>query len=116
MDIRDEINFAEVAKTMHIAKIMAQALPLFYEKTQLTAELTFGYNHIEKGMVFNIGFAPRAPTKKEWNCFIEQIFDAEKVLICNSILNSIEKFDNLSQLVFKYKEDLDQVILRRKNE
>lgn len=110
----NEINIADLAKQMNICKTMAQVLPIFHEKTGLSAHFVFRYDPEQQGMVIDLGFLPRPPNENEWNILVQQIFDTEKLMMSNYVLTSIEKVDNLEQLKFRHTEEINQIIDKRK--
>lgn len=110
----NNINIADLAKQMNICKTMAQVLPVFYQKTGLSAHFVFRYDHKENGMVIDLGFLPRPPNQDEWNILVEQIFDTEKLMMSQYVLTSIDKVENLNQLKFKHTEEVNQIIDKRK--
>lgn len=108
------INLADLAKQMNICKTMAQVLPAFHKKTGLSAQFVFRYDQKSESMVFDLGFLPRPPNEEEWGVLIEQIFDTEKLLMSNYVITSLERVENLEQLKFKYTEEINQIIAKRK--
>lgn len=109
----DHILLGEIAKTMHICKILAQSFPSFYKKTGITPKMIFSYDNIHDGLGLDIAFAPREPTKDEWSTFIEEIFDAEKILISDVVINSTKNLETLEQIIYKFKEEAFQIKEKR---
>ncbi len=111
--MNDDNQFSEIAKSMHMCRILAQVLPTFYHKTGISANLNFFYSLEHDGMGFEISFSPHPPTKEEWSFFLEEIFDSEKIIFTELFVSSSFNFENINQMVFKYKEEAKNIISKR---
>lgn len=111
-----EQNFATIVTEMNISKTLTLALTRYYQKTQLSAQISFLYSIEQQGIEMSLGFNPRSPNEEELNILINEIHDAEKLLLNEYIVNNSGHFENIKQLIFKYKEEMRQIIERQKND
>lgn len=109
-------NFATIVTQMNVSKTFTLALTRFYQKTQLSAQLSFSYSIEQQGIELSLGFHPRSPNDEELDILLNEINDAEKLLLNEYIVNNAGHFENIKQLIFKYKEEMRQIIDRQKNE
>ena len=107
-------NITDVATQMNACKIMAIALPRFYKRTKLSAQISFSYNKQENGMQISLGFLPQEATKEQYSILFEELLDAEKLLTNEYIINNTSHFDTLKQFHFKHKEEMRQIIEKQK--
>lgn len=110
------LSLADISTQLWFSKIMAMSLPRFYKKTGLSAQFSFIYNPKIESIEINLGFHPKEPTDEEYNILFEEITDAEKLLINDYILHEASHFENLKQLVFKYKEESQKIINQHKKD
>jgi hypothetical protein len=108
------INIADIASQMNICKILSIALPRFYKKTKISAQFIFSYDIIQSGLIFNLGFSPREPNEQEYEILFNEIQKAEKLLINNYVINNASNFENIKQMIFKHKEDINQILYQNK--
>ena len=108
-------NFPDYAAQMNIAQTLALALPRFYQRTQLSAQMNFVYSSQTKSIEISLGFSPRVPTDEEYTILIEEITDAEKLLLDKYIVTNAVSYDNINKMIFAYKEDINQIINKQRN-
>jgi hypothetical protein len=109
------ISIADVATQMSICKTLAIALPRFYNKTNISAQLSFSYVQNVSSIEISLSFSPHEPTEEELSILFEEISDAEQLLLNEYLVNNATSFENLKQFVFKHKEDMRQIIEKHKN-
>lgn len=109
-------SLANVATQLNICKTMAIALPRFYRKTQISAQFSFIYNPDTKDIEISLGFSPKEPTKEQYSILMEELVDAEKLLINEYVMNTVSSFETVKQIVFKHKEETQQIISKHKKE
>lgn len=105
-------NFSVIAQNMFFCQILALTLPIYKQKTGLTPKINFTIS--EDGLIFDLGFSPRQPNDEELNLFIEEIFDSEKLIINNYILNEINSEDDLSLFKQKITKQIKEIASKRK--
>ncbi len=110
------LSLADIATQLNVSKTFALALPRFYKKTGLSAQVSFVYNPQEENIEISLGFLPKEPTEEQYGILIEELFDAEKLIANEYILHTSKSFENLNQFVFKHKEELNQIIDRHKKD
>ncbi len=110
------LSLADIATQLNISKTMALALPRFYKKTGLSAQFTFSYNQKEQNLEISLGFLPQEPNEEQYSILIEEIIDAEKLLINEYVMNVAQNYENINQLIFKHREETHQIIARHKKE
>lgn len=106
-------NFAQFSSTLHVCRVMAQALPGFYQRTKIIASFIFKYEHEQKGMMVSMGFEPRFPNDQELSMLLEEIIDAEKILMAQEINEEAKTVSNIEQLIFRLTEEAKQALSRR---
>lgn len=104
------MNFTELVTELNISKVFAIALPSFYKKTKISAQLSFLYNQENDAVEINLGFLPQEPNEEQYKILFEEILNAEKLLLNDYIINSLHKYENIKQLEFKFKEEMRQII------
>ena len=109
-------NIANITTTLNTSRVLAIALPRFYEKTKIVTQISYIYKPEDKNIEILFGFSPREPSKEEYSIFFEEIINAENLLLNKYIIDSSENYETLKQMVFKHKEDLRQIISKHKNE
>lgn len=110
------ISIGDVASQMSICKILSIALPRFYKKTKISAQFVFFYDVTQGGLNFNLGFTPREPNEKEYETLFNEIQKAEKLLINDYVVNNAGNFENIKQMIFKHKEEINQILHQNKTE
>ena len=110
------ISIGDAASQMNICKILSIALPRFYKKTKISAQFVFSYDVTQGGLNFNLGFVPREATEKEYEILFNEIQKAEKLLINDYVVNNAGNFENIKQMIFKHKEDINQILHQNKTE
>ncbi len=110
------ISIGDVASQMNICKILAIALPKFYKKTKISAQFVFSYDVQQGGLNFNLGFTPREATEQEYEILFTEILNAEKLIINDYVVNNAGNFENIKQMIFKHKEEINQILHKEKNE
>lgn len=109
------ISLANVATELNICKALAVALPRFYNRTQISAQITFVYNKDSNGMEISLGFSPNEPTEEQYSMLFEELMDVEKLLINDYVINNSGNFETIKQMLFKHKEETRQIIEKQKN-
>lgn len=107
------ISFADVATQMNISQTLALALPRFYQRTGISAQINFVYSPKNSSIEISLGFHPEEPTEEQYNILFEEISDAEKLLLDKYIVDNAVNFDNIKKLVFTYKEDIRKIVDRQ---
>lgn len=107
------ISFADVATQMNISQTLALALPRFYQRTGISAQINFVYSPKNSSIEISLGFHPAEPTEEQYNILFEEISDAEKLLLDKYIVDNAVNFDNIKKLVFTYKEDIRKIVDRQ---
>lgn len=110
------ISIGDFASQMNVCKILSIALPSFYKKTKISAQFVFSYDMENNGLNFNLGFTPREANEKEYQILFEEIKKAEKLLINDYVVNNAGNFENIKQMIFKHKEDINQILHQNKTE
>lgn len=110
------ISIGDVASQMNICKILSIALPRFYKKTKISAQFVFSYDVVQGGLNFNLGFTPREANEKEYEVLFNEIQKAEKLLINDYVVNNAGNFENIKQMIFKHKEEINQILHQNKIE
>lgn len=109
-------SFAEFATQMFISKVMAYVFPRFAQRTGISPEIRITHDPKENEMNIHIGFVGVSKESPElYEILMEEIMDAEKLLLNEYILNNAVHYENLKQFIFKHKEDTLQIIERQKN-
>lgn len=109
------LSFQDIVTQMNVSKTMAFALPRFFERTGISAEFHFVHDPKIKEMTVTIGFSPKVEQTNElYSILLEEITDAEKLLMNEYIFNSAQNVENLKQYVFKHKEETMQIISKNK--
>lgn len=109
-------TIASLTTNLNTSRALAIALPRFYERTNITTQISYIYRPENKNIEILFGFLPKEPTKEEYSILFEEILNAENLLINKYIVDSSVNFETLKQMVFKHKEDLRQIISKHKNE
>lgn len=104
------INIPELMTELNIAQVLSIAIPSFYKKTNLSAQMIFSFNKENEALNINLGFIPREPTEKEYSIFFEEILNAEKVINSEQLLSNLHKYENIKQLEFKLREEILKVV------
>lgn len=110
------ISIGDVASQMNICKILAIALPRFYKKTKISAQIVVFYDIGAGGLSFNLGFTPREATEKEYEILFQEIQNAEKIVTNDYVINNAGNFENIKQMIFKHKEEINQILHKNKVE
>lgn len=110
------ITVGDIDSQLNIFKILAVALPKFYKSTEISAQFIFSYDAGQNGLNFSLGFTPREATEKEYEVLFEEIKNAEKLTIADYIINNASNFENIKQLIFKHKEEINQILYANKND
>ena len=110
------LSLADIATQLNICKTMALALPRFYKKTGISAQFTFAYNNKEQNLEISLGFLPHEPNEEQYSILIEEIVDSEKLLINEYVMNTSQNYDTVAQLIFKHREETQQIIARHKKD
>lgn len=110
------LSLADVATQLQLSKAFALALPRFHKKTGLSAQISFVYNNNEQNIEISLGFSPKEPTQEEYSILVEELFDAEKLLINEYIINTSIGYENINQFVFKHKEESNQIVSKHREE
>lgn len=103
------VGFADIATELNICKTMAIVLPKFYKKTGISAQVSFTYDK-EQNIEISLGFAPSEPSEEQYSLLMEELFKAEKLITDEHIINISKNYENLQQLVFKHKEEINRII------
>ncbi|NCQ52199.1 hypothetical protein GW796_10000 [archaeon] len=109
------LSLADIATQLNICKTLAIALPRFYKKTGISAQLSFTYNS-EQNIEISLGFLPKEPNEEEYSILIEDIVDSEKLLVNEYVINNAQNYETIGQLLFKHREDTNQIISRHRKE
>lgn len=104
------INFSDLASQLNMSKVLAMALPRFYQRTKISAKFIIEYNIEMEGIEFALAFTPNEPTDAQYNILFEELFDAEHLLLNQYIVNNAHNYDNVKQLFSKHKEEMNQII------
>lgn len=110
------ISIGDMASQMNVCKILAIALPRFYKKTKISAQFVFSYDIENGGLNMNLGFTPREATEKEYDILFNEIQKAEKLVINDYVVNNAGNFENIKQMIFKHKEEINQILHQNKTE
>lgn len=110
------ISIGDIASQMSVCKILAIALPRFYKKTKISAQFVFSYDITNGGLNMNLGFTPREATEKEYDILFNEIQKAEKLVINDYVVNNAGNFENIKQMIFKHKEEINQILHQNKTE
>lgn len=110
------ISIGDIASQMNICKILSIALPRFYKKTKISAQFVFSYDIAQGGLNFNLGFTPREANEQEYEILFNEIQKAEKLLINDYVVNNAGNFENIKQMIFKHKEEINQILHQNKTE
>jgi hypothetical protein len=110
------LSLADIATQLNVCKTLALALPRFYKKTGISAKLAFAYENKEQNIEISLGFSPTEPTEEQYSILIEEILDAEKLLINEYVINTSQNYETIGQLLFKHREDTKQIISRHKED
>lgn len=110
------LSLADIATQLQVSKTFALALPRFYKKTGLNAQINFLYNQKEENIEISLGFLPREPNEQEYNLLVEILFESESLLTNEYVINSCKGFETIEQLVFKHKEDTNQIVSKHKED
>jgi hypothetical protein len=109
------LSIANIVTELTICKTVALAIPRFYKRTGISAQLGFAYSKENESIEISFSYEPREPNEKEYSIFFEEITDAEKILTNEYLINSALNCENIKQLVFKHKEDMRQTIDKQKH-
>lgn len=107
------LSFADIATQLNTCKTMALALPNFYKKTGISAQLTFKYD-TNQNIEIMLGFSPREPNENEYSMLIEILFDSEKLIYDEQVINESTNYETLNQMIFKHREEMKQIIAKNK--
>lgn len=110
------ISIGDVASQMNICKILSIALPKFYKKTKISAQFVFSYDIKQGGLNLNLGFTPREASEQEYEILFTEILNAEKLITNDYVVNNAGNFENVKQMIFKHKEEINQILHKDKNE
>ena len=110
------ISLADIATQLQVSKTFALALPRFYKKTGISAQINFVYNNQEENIEISLGFSPKEPSEQEYQLLIETLFESERLLTNEYVINSCKGFQTIEQIVFKHKEDTNQIISKHKED
>lgn len=110
------LSLGDIGTQLNVCKTLSLALPAFYRKTGISAKFAFEYNIKEQSLEISLGFFPNEVTDEQYNILFEQIVDAEKLLINEYVMNSALNYENIAQLVFKHREETNQIIARHKKD
>lgn len=110
------ISIGDIASQMNICKILAIALPRFYKKTKISAQFVFSYDVTKGGLNLNLGFTPREANEKEYEILFQEMQKAEKLVINDYVVNNAGNFENTKQMIFKHKEEINQILHQNKTE
>lgn len=116
MENTSNISLADIATQMNLSKTLALALPRFYNKTKISAQISFIYSPENTSIELSLAFHPKEPTPEEYAILFEEINDAEKLLLNQYIVHNAVNYENLKQFVFKHKEDIRQIVHKQKND
>ncbi len=110
------LSLADIATQLSVSKTFALALPRFYKKTGISAQVSFVYNNSDENIEISLGFSPKEPTEEEYSILVEELFDAERLLISEYVINTSKSYENISQFVFKHREESNQIVDRHKED
>lgn len=110
------LSLADIATQLNISKTMALVLPRFFKRTGISAKVSFVYANKEHNIEISLGFSPKEPTEQEYSIFLEELFEAEKLLINEYVIQTSSNFDTINQLLFKHKEDTRQIVAKHKKD
>ncbi len=110
------ISIADMATQLTVCKTLALAFPSFYRKTGISASFSFSYNTKEENLEISLGFLPHEPTEEQYNTLFNEIIDAEKLLLNEYVMNTAPNYDTIGQLIFKHREETNQIIAKHKKE
>ena len=107
-------SFSDVATQLLICKTMAIALPRFKKKTNISAQVSFVCSD-EENIEIQMGFNPPEINEETFNILMEELFRAEKLIVDENMINTATNYENLNQLIFKHKEEINQLISKDKD-
>ena len=110
------LSLADIATQLNVCKSLAIALPRFHKKTGISAQISFVYNSNDQNIEISLGFNPKEPTEAEYSTLVEEILDAEKLLLNEYIMNNSQNFETIGQLIFKHREETNQIVAKHKTD
>lgn len=108
------ISLSDIATQLFVCKSMAIALPRFKKRTSISAQITFKCAD-EENIEILMGFSPKEPNEEEYSILMEELFRAEKLLSDEHLINTANNYENINQLIFKHKEEINQIIAKDKD-
>jgi hypothetical protein len=70
----------------------------------------------EENLEISLGFLPHEPTDEQYSILFEEIIDAEKLLLNEYVMNTAPNYETIGQLIFKHREETNQIVARHKKE
>jgi hypothetical protein len=110
------LSLGDVATQLTVCKTLALAFPAFYKRTGISAQFTFAYNTKEQNLEISLGFLPHEPNDEQYSILFEEVVDAEKLLINEYVMNTAPNYETIGQLIFKHREETNQIVSRHKKE
>ena len=108
-------NIATIAQSLDICRIMAYALPRFYNRTKKNVYFNFGLSEDKSEMVVNIGFPKEEQLKEDlYKILFEEISEAETLVRNDNLFNKAQD-GNINYILNKSKEETQTLIDKHKN-
>lgn len=108
-------NLEGIVSNINVFKVFGLVLQRFYKNTGIVASFNVSFN--KENEVIEVLFSfDREPTQENYAVLFDELIDAEKIILNEYVLSIASGYENINQLVFKHKEDLNIIFNKQKKE